>query len=265
MKGKTRAWTVLFADLEGFTALSERIETESLVELVNLCYDAMTTGIERYDGFVDKFVGDSVTAVWNAPTQQPGHAVSACLSALLQKQLMEELNSELTAMGRPSLNALMGLNTGQVIAGNIGGKNHMAYTVMGDAVNLASRLVSVNKLFKTTIIASEETAAAASQAIAMRPLDRVQVVGRRQSINVFEVLGRKEELGERCLEMINFFERALRHYFDKDFAGALARFQRAQKAMPDDQPTAVFIGRCRELLASPPSRSWDGVTVLGLK
>jgi class 3 adenylate cyclase len=264
-QGEKLECTVFFADLEGFTSLSETMRTEDMVELVNLCYDAMNTGIERYDGFIDKYVGDSVMAVWGAPLPQPSHAVSACLSALAQRQLMEELNDELRALGRPHLNALMGLNTGQVIAGNIGGKRHMAYTVMGDAVNLASRLVSVNKLYKTTIIASEQTAAAASETIGMRQLDRVQVVGRRKSISVHEVLGRKDDLDERTLDMVNFFERALRHYWQRDFQGALARFERALKAVPDDYPSKVFIARCRQNLAEPPGPEWDGVTVLGLK
>ncbi|MDR2405713.1 MAG: adenylate/guanylate cyclase domain-containing protein [Deltaproteobacteria bacterium] len=264
-QGEKRVCTVFFADLEGFTSLSENMKTEDMVELVNLCYDAMTTGIERYDGFIDKYVGDSIMAVWGAPLPQANHAVSACLSALAQKQLMDELNAELKALGRPSLNALMGLNTGQVIAGNIGGKKHMAYTVMGDVVNLASRLVSVNKLFRTTIIASEATANAAGSVIAMRQLDRVVVVGRRKSITIFEILGKKDEMDDNKMEMINFFERALRHYWQKDFAGALARFERALQAEPGDIPSQVFMARCRELLAFPPDSNWDGITVLGLK
>jgi class 3 adenylate cyclase/CHASE2 domain-containing sensor protein len=264
-QGERRVCTVFFADLEGFTALSETIRTEEMVELVNLCLDAMTTGIERYDGFIDKYVGDSIMAVWGAPLPQPNHAVSACLSALAQKQLMEELNQELAALGRPRLKALMGLNTGQVIAGNIGGKKHMAYTVMGDVVNLASRLVSVNKLYKTTIIASEATFKEAGLIIAMRQLDRVKVVGRRKSINIFEVLGKKTELEDSALEMVNFFERALRHYFQRDFAGAMARFERALKANPGDVPCQVFMERCRQCLMEPPEPEWDGITVLGLK
>jgi adenylate cyclase len=136
---------------------------------------------------------------------------------------------------------------------------------MGDAVNLASRLVSVNKMFKTTIIASEAVYEAAGSVIGMRPLDRVQVVGRRQSINVYEVLGKMDELDDQTLEMVNFFRRALQHYWNRDFTGALARFERALKAMPQDSASQFFIGRCRSLLAEPPGDDWNGVTVLGLK
>jgi class 3 adenylate cyclase/CHASE2 domain-containing sensor protein len=263
--GEKRVCTIFFADLEGFTAMSEMMNTEDVVDLVNRYYEFMTQEIELHNGFVDKFVGDSIMAVWGAPLNYSRHAVSACLSALAQKENMAKLNLELEAAGKPRLNALIGLNTGQCIAGNIGSTKHMAYTVMGDSVNLASRLVSVNKLFKTIIIASENTMLEAKDEIIFRPLDRVRVVGRKKSINIYEVLARKGELSAGSEEMINFFERALRHYWAKDFGGALARFERAQRALPDDQPTQVFIKRCRQFLRSDPGDDWDGVTVLGLK
>jgi adenylate cyclase len=191
--------------------------------------------------------------------------VAACLSALAQKEHMNKLNTQLQAAGKPMLNALIGLNTGQCIAGNIGSKDHMAYTVMGDSVNLASRLVSVNKLFKTVIIASEDTMREAKDEIVFRPLDRVRVVGRKKSINIYEVLAKKGELPEGAEEMIGFFERALRYYWARDFGGALARFERAQRSLPGDNPSAVFIKRCKQFIHSDPGEDWDGVTVLGLK
>jgi adenylate cyclase len=159
----------------------------------------------------------------------------------------------------------MGVNTGTVIAGNVGAQKHMAYTVMGDSVNLASRLVSVNKLFKTAVIASEATAREAAGEVVFRPLDRVRVVGRRKSINIYEVLAAKGELAEGGAEMIGFFERALRHYWARDFPGALARFERAHRVLPDDLPTQVFMERCRAYIRHEPDDNWDGVTVLGLK
>jgi adenylate cyclase len=264
-RGEKKACTVFFADFEGFTSLSERMDTQDLVDLVNLYYDTMTSVIENYDGFVDKFVGDAIMAVWGVPLSQPGHAVSACLSALEQRRRIEALNLELARAGKPTLNALMGLNTGAVLAGNIGGKKHKAYTVMGDAVNLASRLVSVNKYFKTTIIASEATALLAAAEIVFRPLDKVRVVGRQKSLNIYEVMGKRDETSPETALMINFFERALRRYFQRDFAGALARFERALAARPDDRATEFFMSRCRAYIKNPPGEDWDGVTELELK
>jgi adenylate cyclase len=264
-RGERRTCTVFFSDFEGFTAASETMSTEDMVDLVNLYYDTMTRAIERFDGFVDKFVGDAIMAVWGAPSTQPGHAVSACLSALAQQRSLDELNRERQAQGLPTLKALMGINTGSVIAGNVGAQKHMAYTVMGDSVNLASRLVSVNKLFKTSVIASEAVVREAQDSVVFRPLDRVRVVGRRKSINIYEVMARKGELREGGTEMIGFFERALRHYWARDFPGALARFERAHRVLPDDLPSQIFMDRCRSYIRHAPDDDWDGVTVLGLK
>jgi class 3 adenylate cyclase/CHASE2 domain-containing sensor protein len=264
-RGERRTCTVFFSDFEGFTAASETMSTEEMVDLVNLYYDTMTRAIERFDGFVDKFVGDAIMAVWGAPTTQPEHAPSACLSALAQQAALAELNRTRRGQGLPTLKALMGINTGSVIAGNVGAQKHMAYTVMGDSVNLAARLVSVNKLFKTRVIASEAVAREAAGKVVFRPLDRVRVVGRKKSINIYEVMARQGELREGGQEMIGFFERALRHYWARDFPGALARFERAHRVLPDDLPTQIFIDRCRGYIRHEPDENWDGVTVLGLK
>jgi class 3 adenylate cyclase len=242
--------------------MSETMDTAALVDILNRYYDTMNTAIECYGGFVDKFVGDGIMEVWGAPSSQPRHAVSACLSALMQKRLMEDLNRELTAAGQPFLQALMGLNTGQVIAGNIGARQRINYTVMGDTVNLASRLVAANKLFMTTIIASEATASAAKDEISFRPLDRIRVRGRKRSITVFEVLAPKGDLDGDMAQCVNFYERALKHYFDRDFQGALARFEAALRCAPGDSPSLVFAERCKSFISKPPADGWDGVTVL---
>jgi adenylate cyclase len=264
-RGELRNVTVFFADLVGFTSMSETMDTAALVEILNRYYDTMNTAIERFGGFVDKFVGDAIMAVWGAPSSQPKHAVSGCLSALMQKRLMEDLNRELTGAGLPFLQALMGLNTGQVIAGNIGAKHRINYTVMGDTVNLASRLVSVNKLFMTTIIASEATMALAKNEIAFRALDRIRVKGRKGSLTIYEVLSPIGDLNNDMAQCVNYYERALKHYFDRDFKGALARFEAALKSNPNDNPSLIFAQRCMDFITRSPGDDWDGVTVLEVK
>ncbi|MDR0356630.1 MAG: adenylate/guanylate cyclase domain-containing protein [Deltaproteobacteria bacterium] len=264
-RGEVRNVTVFFADLVGFTSMSETMDTADLVDILNRYYDTMNTAIERYGGFVDKFVGDAIMAVWGAPSSQPQHAVSACLSALMQKRLMEELNRELTAAGQPFLQALMGLNTGQVIAGNIGARQRINYTVMGDAVNLASRLVSVNKIFMTTILASEATVGMARDEIAFRALDRIKVKGRKSGITIYEILAHKSDLSPNMAQCVNFYERALKHYFGRDFSGALARLEAALKCQPNDNPSLIFAQRCMDYISRPPNDDWDGVTVLEAK
>jgi adenylate cyclase len=264
-RGELRNVTVLFADLVGFTTISETMETTALVDMLNRYYDTMNTAIELHGGFVDKFVGDAIMAVWGAPSGRPDHASAACLSAVMQKRLMDELNRELTAAGRPFLQALMGLNTGQVIAGNIGAKERINYTVMGDAVNLASRLVSANKIFMTTIIASEATYNKAKDKIAFRALDRIKVKGRKGSLAVYEVLAARADLDPAMSQCVNFYERALKHYFDRDFSGALARLEAALKCRPDDSPSLIFAQRCMDFISRPPGGDWDGVTALDVK
>ncbi|MDR3204283.1 MAG: adenylate/guanylate cyclase domain-containing protein [Deltaproteobacteria bacterium] len=264
-RGELREVTVLFTDLVGFTPMAESMETSLLVDLLNRYYERMNAAIEPFDGFVDKFVGDAIMAVWGAPSSQPEHAISACRSALLQKKYLQELNLELSASNLPALTTRMGLNTGQVIAGNIGAKHRINYTVMGDAVNLASRLVGVNKLFNTAILASEATAAKAKEKICFRILDKVRVMGRKGVIIVYEVFAEAGSLSPEVAQGVNFFERALKHYWDKDFTGALSRFEAALKFLPNDNPAEVMVGRCLELISHPPEPDWDAVTVLEAK
>jgi adenylate cyclase len=188
----------------------------------------------------------------------------ACQSALKQKELMAKLNQELVANGMPALSSLMGLNTGSVIAGNIGSHRHKNYTVLGDTVNLASRLVAVNKIFHTTILVSEATKILAQEEIVFRILDQVQVPGRQKSLKIYEVVAEKDHLDPPNAQAIGFFERALKHFWKQDFTGALARFEAALKVAPNDPPSQLFVQRCRQYIANPPS-CWNGVTVLDLR
>ncbi|MDR1608024.1 MAG: adenylate/guanylate cyclase domain-containing protein [Deltaproteobacteria bacterium] len=263
--GESREVTVFFTDLAGFTAMAETMDTTKVVEILNRFYETMTEAIEEYGGFVDKFVGDAIMAFWGAPKNEPRQAILACQSALRQKELLGHLNLELAANAMPTLSSQMGLNTGQVIAGNIGAKRHKNYTVLGDTVNLASRLVSVNKIFHTEILVSEATKILAAEEIVFRTLDQVRVPGRQQSLKIYEVVAEKSRLDPNMALCVNFFERALKHYWKQDFTGALTRFEAALKVKPDDDPSHIFVQRCRQFIAKPPTDSWTGITVLDLR
>jgi class 3 adenylate cyclase/CHASE2 domain-containing sensor protein len=263
-RGEQREVTVFFTDLAGFTAMAETLETEEVVDILNRFYETMTEAIEEYGGFVDKYVGDEIMAFWGAPKHEARQAILACQSALRQKELMAILNQELAAANHPTLSSLMGVNTGQVIAGNIGARRHKNYTVLGDTVNLASRLVAVNKIFHTTILASEATKMLADQEIAFRILDQVRVPGRQKSLKIFEVVAEKAKLDAKTAQTIGFFERALKHYWKQDFTGALTRFEAALKVSPEDQPSQIFVQRCQQFIANPPA-TWNGVTILDLR
>ncbi|MDR1872740.1 MAG: adenylate/guanylate cyclase domain-containing protein [Deltaproteobacteria bacterium] len=263
-RGEQREVTVYFTDLVGFTSMAENMDTEKVVALLNRYYETMTEAIEERGGFVDKFVGDAVMAFWGAPNDEAKHAILACQAALRQKELLESLNQELAAEGLPALSALTGLNTGPVIAGNIGGKRHKNYTVLGDTVNLASRLVAVNKIFHTAILVSEATKLLAEKEIFFRTLDLVKVPGRQKSLKIFEVIAEKDRLDPLVAQAIGFFERALKHYWKQDFTGALTRLEAALKVRPGDLPSRLFVERCRQYIVNPP-KTWSGVTVLDLR
>ncbi|MDR2140997.1 MAG: adenylate/guanylate cyclase domain-containing protein [Deltaproteobacteria bacterium] len=264
-QGEQMEVTVFFTDLVGFTAMAETMDTVKVVEILNRYYETMTEAIEESGGFVDKYVGDAIMAFWGAPKSEPRQAILACQSALSQKRLMEKLNLELAANNMPTLSSLMGLTTGQVIAGNIGGRRHKNFTVLGDTVNLASRLVAVNKIFHTTILVSEATKKLAEEEILFRTLDQVRVPGRQQSLKIYEVIAERDRLDPNVTLAINFFERALKHYWRQDFTGALTRFEAALKVKPDDEPTLLFVKRCQSYIANPPTQAWNGVTILDLR
>ena len=264
--GKRHEMTVFFSDLVGFTALAEHISPEDLVDSLNRYFDRMEPIISRQGGIVDKYDGDSIMAFWGAPLMpRPDHAAAACLAALEQHQALSELNAKLRAEGHPPFSALMSLASGPMVVGNIGAERRLNYTVMGDAVNLASRLVAVNKIYQTSIIINDRTAAEAASAVELRALDRITVPGRRESLAIFEVMARKGDLDERQLEGRDLYERGLKLYFQREFMKALGLFDEALAYMPADGPSELMSVRCREFLRFPPKEDWAGVSALAVK
>ena len=192
--GERRRVTLFFSDLAGFTTISERLSPETVVGLLNDYLSAMTEIILDEEGTVDKFEGDAIMAFWGAPLDQPDQAARACRAALRQQAALKELNRQFAGLNLPPLAMRIGLNTGDAIVGNLGSVKRFDYTVIGDTVNLASRLEGVNKFYGSYIMASETTMAACAGAVEFRELDLVAVKGKEQAIRVFEVLGLPGEL-----------------------------------------------------------------------
>ncbi|MDR1922529.1 MAG: CHASE2 domain-containing protein [Candidatus Adiutrix sp.] len=264
--GQRREMTVFFSDLVGFTSLAERSSPEELVTILNRYFEKMSSGIEEYGGILDKYSGDSVMAFWGSPLRpRQDHAQAAVLSAIRQQDILKELNRDLLAEGRPALVALMGVNTGPMVVGNIGAETRLTYTVMGDAVNLASRLVAVNKIYRSRIIINETTAQAASDVAELRALDRVRVPGRQESLMIYEVMTRRGELGGEDKRARDLFERGLLAYFNRDFSAAKELFEDALDLWPEDVPSVIMRARCRDFIKSPPPDDWSSVTMLGVK
>ena len=186
--GETRNVTVFFSDIEGFSLIAEKMSPDSLMELMNEYLSAMTDVIERHGGYVDKYIGDSIVAVFGAPADDPDHAANAARAALDCCTQLAELNASSAAFHEHKLAQRIGINSGEALVGNFGSRRRFNYSVMSDAVNLASRLEGANKFYGTTVIASETTVALTGDAFAWRELDAIRVKGRTQALKIYELL-----------------------------------------------------------------------------
>ncbi|EHJ47606.1 adenylate/guanylate cyclase with Chase sensor [Solidesulfovibrio carbinoliphilus subsp. oakridgensis] len=256
--GREAEVTVFFSDLAGFTSFSETLSPKELIGLLNAWFTPATDIILRSGGTLDKFIGDAIMAFWGAPLADPAHAAKALGAALALRDALASLSRDFADRGLPVLDARMGLHAGPAVVGNVGSRERFDYTVLGDTVNLASRLESLNKYYGTRILATEAVVAAAGPGFVCREVDRVRVKGRERAVTVFEPLGRAGEPGAAFAAT---FEAARRLYAARRFEDALAGFLAADAARPPqgDPPSRVFAVRCREHLLSPPPPDWDGV------
>jgi len=258
--GSNRDISVLFADIAGFTGLSERLG-DRVVPLLGGYLDLLSRTIGAHAGTVDKFIGDAVMAFWGAPMENEEHALAACRSALACARALSE--SGLADDHGDPLRMRIGVNSGTALVGNIGSETRLNYTAIGDTVNLASRLESANKIYGTTIIVGEATRRAAGDAIVVRELDRIAVYGRMEGTAIFELLGLAED--GPAPEWIAVYEAGLKHYQGCDFQDALERFEAVDRMRDGDNASRIMIERCRAFLLKPPPADWAGVTILGMK
>ncbi len=265
--------TTFFSDIAGFSSISERLSAEGLVHLLNEYLSEMSDIIMDSRGTVDKYEGDAIMAFWGAPLAFPDHAAAACRAALRMQRRLAELRAAWKEQGRDELRVRMGLNTGPAVAGNMGSRTRMNYTVMGDSVNLASRLEGANKQYGTYLMVSDRTRKAAGEGFRFRELDTVRVVGKSEPITVYELLGEEGQalassgasIGEGFLALLDRYERGLGLYKERRWGEARDAFAAALKADSADGPSRVYYGRCKAWAASPPPAAWDGVTSLSSK
>lgn len=250
--------TVFFSDIRGFTSISEAISPEALVELLNHYLGAMTEIIFAREGMLDKYIGDAVMAVWGAPLPQPDHARRACLAALEMVDRLEAVNRHGSERGWPRLEMGCGLNTGPMVFGNMGSEQHLALTVMGDNVNLASRLEGANKVYGTKVLASAATVAAAGDAVVAREIELLRVKGRREPVAVFEILGRGAERAQ-WMALLEPFDAGIAAYRARRWEAADEAFAAVLALRPEDGPAALYRDRCRAYRADPPGDDWDPV------
>jgi adenylate cyclase len=251
--GTLREVSMMFTDIEGFTTISERIGPDALAALLGRYLEVMTDTIHRSGGIVDKYVGDAVMALWNAPADCADHAVRACEAALACREAEAALVGSAGWSG-PVLRTRFGLHCDRVMVGHFGAPDRMSYTALGDGVNLSSRLEGLNKAYGTWILASESVRVAAGDAYAFRLLDRVAVKGKTRGVAVYELLGRADAVPADLRANARTYESAFSAYLERRFTDALSALDSC-----GDAPSAVLAARCREYLESPPPPEWDGV------
>ncbi len=263
--GEEKELTVMFSDIRGFTALSEGLSPSALVELLNEYLSAMTEVIFRHWGTLDKYIGDAIMAFWGAPYPQDDHAQRSCRAALGMTEALRGLRERWAERHLPLIDFGVGINTGSVLVGNMGSKRRFNFTIMGDNVNLASRLEGLNKQFGTRIILSQYTYARVRESFVTRELDFIRVKGKTTPVRIYELLGALEEK-PKFEDLIARFEAGLVAYREAQWEKAAGIFNNLMKDYPQDGPASVFQKRCQEFLDHPPEESvWDGVYVMKTK
>ena len=257
--GETRNVTVFFSDIEGFSLIAEKMSPDGLMELMNEYLSAMTDVIERHGGYVDKYIGDSVVAVFGAPADDPDHAANAARAALDCCTQLAELNASSPLFQGYTLAQRIGINSGEALVGNFGSRRRFNYSVMSDAVNLASRLEGANKFYGTTIIASETTVTLAGEAFAWRELDAIRVKGRTGALKIYELLALSADLKASQGTLNANYAEGLAHWRAREFDRAAECFARSAEI---DRPAALFAARARELAQNPPGADWDPIRSL---
>jgi len=262
--GDKQTLTVLFSDIRGFTSISERLTPEDLVRLLNRYLTLMTDIVFKYEGTLDKYIGDAIMAIWGAPLQQKDHASRACEAAVEMIRTLSQLQPLLNELGVPQFRIGVGINTGDMVVGNMGSDERFDYTVMGDSVNLGSRLEGTNKEYGTSIIISGSTYENVKEQFHCRELDCIRVKGKTKPITIYELLGGIRDASvER--DLTERFHVALSLYQGRNFKEAAAKLEDILQTFPQDGPSQLYLERCRQYLLQPPPEDWDGVFTMTRK
>ncbi len=265
--GESHVMTVFFSDLAGFTRMCEGMTPDTAVRFLNSYFSLMAEVIRERQGIIDKYIGDAVMAFWGPPfTDEKSHAELCCVAALAQMAKLDEFRTALPDIlgmrhGLPTIDTRMGIATGEVTVGNIGSETARGYTVIGDTVNLASRLEQANKFYGTHILVNEDTWRLARDSLVFREIDSLRVAGKAEPVRVFELMGVARELSEPQKQLAESFVRGLAAYRKQDWDEAETDFNSGLKAMPSDQPSRVFLERIQSFRQTPPDKDWDGVWV----
>ena len=269
--GKKIRMTAFFSDVAGFSGISEKLTPQQLVGLLNEYLTAMTDIIHKHDGTIDKYEGDAIIAFWGAPINNPDHALQACQAAIEMQEKLVEMRKVWKSQNRDELYVRMGINTGLMVVGNMGSTSRMDYTMMGDPVNLASRLEGVNKVYGTDIMISNYTYEDVMDKVVVRELDLIRVVGKNEPVSIFELVCESTNIKDEDKKILELFSEALTAYRNREWERANDLFKNILEIDPNDGPSKTFIVRCEQFQFADkggrrktdkealPGPGWDGV------
>ncbi len=255
--GEQKELSAFFTDLANFTTFSEKLSAEELVSLLNHYFTEMTDILIKNDGTLDRYDGDAIKAFFGAPMYFKDHAKRACWTCIEMQERLAELRKEYKKQGKPELVMRVGINTGEMVVGNIGSSTRMSYGMNGDSVNLAARLEGANKQYGTCALISESTYQQAKDFIEVRELDTLRVVGRATPIKIYELLGKKGT--HNIPKAFSDYSEGLSNYKAQKWQNAIENFKNALKIDPNDGPSMTYLERCKIFIESPPKEDWDGV------
>ncbi|NER31971.1 MAG: adenylate/guanylate cyclase domain-containing protein, partial [Symploca sp. SIO1C4] len=267
MEGERKDVTILFSDIRGYTTLTENLGASEVVSLLNKYFETMVEAVFNHDGTLDKFIGDALMAVFGAPLPlRDNHAWMAVKSALEMRWRLAEFNQDRICTKQPLIRIGIGISSGEVVSGNIGSQKRMDYTVIGDGVNLSSRLESVTKEYNCDIILSEYTYKLCSDHIWARELDKIRVKGKHQAVSIYELIGSKDiPLNGKEEEFLEVYEAGRCAYTNRNFGKAHGHFTQAHELKPKDKAVITHLKRLENYMEQPPSDSWDGVHTITTK
>jgi adenylate cyclase len=263
--GHRATLTIYFSDIAGFTGIAEKMSPEQLADHLGEYLDAVSAEIAAQGGTVDKYIGDAVMAFWGAPAENADHALAAVRAALRHQAAVEALRRRWRAEGKPEFHARIGVHSGEVVVGNLGSASRLNYTVLGDAVNFASRLEGLNKHYGTSILLSDATLATLGDRVVTRPIDRVAVKGKSRGVGIHELLGLRGEVDDATVRWARTCAGAVDAYFARRFTDAVAGFAAALALRPGDLAAERLKARAAAYEAAPPDADWDGVYAMDSK
>lgn len=268
--GSRREVTLLFTDIEGFTSVSEKMTPEQIMSQTSDYFELMSLGIQSNMGIIDKFIGDGIMAMWNAPIEDAFHVDNACRGALAALHISQDLDTQFAEKGLPQMRTRFGLHTCEVLVGNVGAPDRMQYTCLGSGVNLASRIEGLNKFYGTQLLASDAVRRHASPEFLFRRVDIVEAKGTSVPLTIHELMGQRGEdsafyVGDEKIRLASKYEQAFDFYIHRDFDDALRVLDELTEADPRDPVVTQLRVKCRSYVANPPGDNWSGTTRLDAK